>query len=285
MARSASRRTVVPIAWIACLAVIAGASGAAGQQNREASELVEIPGGTFVMGDSAGEPDETPRQAEVAAFRMMRHEVTNRQFQSFVEATDHVTDPERRGFGYVWDGSWRRVADADWRHPFGPASGIGDKPHHPVVQVSARDAAAYCAWRGLRLPSETEWEFAAGGSEGWRYPWGDQRPGTADRRRANFGTLACCAPSAADGYLKTAPVGRFPAGRSPFGLHDMAGNVWEWTASRFPGRPDEVVLRGGGWGNNPYCLRVSYRHGNPPDIGLDMVGFRCAADGEDTARK
>ena len=58
----------------------------------------------------------------------------------------------------------------------------------------------------------------------------------------------------------------------------MAGNVWEWTSSPFPGRPDQVVLRGGGWGNNPYCLRTSYRHGNPPDIGLDMVGFRCAAD-------
>ena len=82
----------------------------------------------------------------------------------------------------------------------------------------------------------------------------------------------------ADGFLRTAPVGSFPRGRSPFGLDDMAGNVWEWTSSRFPGSPGMRVIRGGGWGNNPYCLRAAYRHGNPPDIGLDMVGFRCAAD-------
>ncbi len=144
--------------------------------------------------------------------------------------------------------------------------------------MSARDAAAYCAWKGLRLPGGTEWEFAARGTDGRRYPWGNVRPGAHAKRRANFGTVKCCAPDAADGFERTAPVGIFPAGASPFGLLDMAGNVWEWTASRFPGRPEMVTLRGGGWGNNPYCLRVSYRHGNPPDIGLDMVGFRCAED-------
>ena len=68
----------------------------------------------------------------------------------------------------------------------------------------------------------------------------------------------------------------YPRGQSPFGIHDMAGNDWEWTSTPFPGKPYENVIRGGGWGNNPYCLRVSYRHGNPPDIGLNMVGFRCA---------
>ena len=83
-------------------------------------------------------------------------------------------------------------------------------------------------------------------------------------RRANFGSEACCAPDSSDGYYRLAPIGQYPDGVSPFGLLDMAGNVWEWTASRFPGKPDHVVLRGGGWGNNPYCLRVSYRHGNPP---------------------
>ncbi|MFQ5912442.1 MAG: formylglycine-generating enzyme family protein [Nitrospinota bacterium] len=241
-------------------------------------ELVEIPGGRFVMGDPSGEADETPRVVIVRPFRLMRHEVTNRQFFEFVAATGYVTDPERSGSGYVWTDRWRRVRGAGWRHPHGPADTIAGRGDHPVVQVSARDAGAFCRWAGLRLPTEKEWEFAARGADGRRYPWGPAPPRHAGAHRANFGALPCCAADDSDGYLKTAPVGRFPLGASPFGILDMAGNVWEWTASRFPGRPSEVVLRGGGWGNNPWCLRTSYRHGNPPDIGLDMVGFRCAGD-------
>jgi formylglycine-generating enzyme required for sulfatase activity len=206
----------------------------------------------------------------------MRLEVTNRQFSNFVAASGHRTDAEESGSGFVWGRTWQRVPGADWRHPNGPGTSIGGKADHPVVQISARDAATFCAWYGLRLPSEAEWEFAARGTEGRRYPWGMSPPGAEAERRANFGTVACCAPDAAEGYLRTAPVGKFPRGASPFGNLDMAGNVWEWTASRFPGQPQKVVLRGGGWGNNPYCLRSAYRHGNPPDIGLDMVGFRCA---------
>ena len=82
-----------------------------------------------------------------------------------------------------------------------------------------------------------------------------------------------------DGFARTAPVGRYASGASPFGVLDMAGNVWEWTSSPYPATDGWVTLRGGGWGNDPYCLRTSYRHGNPPHIGLDMVGFRCAANG------
>ena len=239
-------------------------------------DLLDIPGGRFVMGDPEGEPDEAPRPAEVAPFRLMRLEVANRDFARFVAETGHVSDPERSGFGWVWDGRWRRVAGADWRRPAWPDGGFTPGPDHPVVQVSARDAAAFCAWAGLRLPSEAEWEFAARGGEGRRYPWGDAPPLQEAPHLANFGTVSCCAADAGDGYARTAPVGAYPAGASPFGLLDMAGNVWEWTASAFPGKPGLVALRGGGWGNNPYCLRSAYRHGNPPDIGLDMVGFRCA---------
>ena len=240
--------------------------------------LIRIPGGTFTMGDPAGEPDEAPRTVRLAPFRLMRFEVTNLEFADFAASTGTLTDAERVGAGYVWTGRWRTAAGADWRHPHGPESSVVGRDDHPVVQVSARDAARFCAHYGLRLPSEAEWEFAARGTDGRRYPWGDASPEEAGRRRANFGTLSCCAPDARDGFLKIGPVGRFPSGASPFGIHDMAGNVWEWTASAYPGRPDYTSLRGGGWGNDPYGLRVSYRHGNPPDIGLDMVGFRCAGD-------
>lgn len=241
-------------------------------------QLVRIPGGDFVMGDRDGEADEAPRPVSVGRFRIMRFEVTNRQFRRFVAVTGYVTDPERAGHGHVWTDRWRAVDGADWRHPTGPGSSLAGLNDHPVVQVSANDAAAFARHYRLRLPSEEEWEFAARGQDGRRYPWGDAPPEEGDLRRANFGTLECCAPSPRDGFARTAPVGRFAAGVSPFGLHDMAGNVWEWTSSRFPGAPDDVVIRGGGWGNDAYCLRVAYRHGNPPDIGLDMVGFRCAGD-------
>ena len=246
--------------------------------------LVAIPGGSFVMGDAEGDANEAPKPMAVGPFRLMRHEVTNAQFTAFVAATGHRTDPERSGAGYVWDGRWRLITGADWRHPYGPDTSVeqapNHPPNHPVVQVSAHDAAAFCAWRGLRLPSEAEWEFAARGTDGRRFPWGNDPPQAGAAAPANFGTVPCCAADAGDGYLRTAPVGSYPAGASPYGIQDMAGNVWEWTSDPFPDNPDFVALRGGGWGNNPYCLRVSYRHGNPPDIGLDMVGFRCAADAD-----
>jgi formylglycine-generating enzyme required for sulfatase activity len=245
------------------MGVLAAGASVAGPQ----PELVSIPGGRFAMGDAAGEPDEAPRAVVVRAFRMMRHEVTNREFAAFVAATGYVTDAERSGAGYVWTDRWRSVRGAEWRHPQGPTSTIVGLEDHPIVQASARDAAAYCAWLGLRLPTEAEWEFAARSADGRRYPWGNERPQQRGERRANFGAADCCAPDGSDGFLRTAPVGSFPRGASPYGLQDMAGNGWEWTAS--PYRGEEVALRGGGWGNDPYCLRAAYRHGNPPDIGLD----------------
>lgn len=260
------------------LLVALAALAAFGAPPRARPDLVAIPGAAFVMGDPAGEPDEAPRRVTVQPFRLMRHEVTNREFAAFVAAARFVTDAERRGSGYVWRDRWRVVERASWRRPQGPGSTIAGRDDHPVVQVSARDAAAFCAWHGLRLPTEEEWELAARGTDGRRYPWGNEPPEDRGARRANFGTVECCAPDAADGFLRTAPVGRFPSGVSPYGIHDLAGNVWEWTASAYAPSGGEVALRGGGWGNDPYCLRASYRHGNPPDIGLDMVGFRCAAD-------
>ncbi len=267
------RVVAVYLFWLLAVVLVGQAAAQA-----SAPELIAIPGGTFVMGDTEGDANEAPKSVIVEPFRLMGYEVTNEQFATFVATTGHRTDVERSGAGYVWDGRWRLSDGADWRHPYGPESSIEQALGHPVVQVSARDAAAYCAWRGLRLPREAEWEFAARGIDGRRFPWGNVPPRAGPAAPANFGTVPCCAADAGDGYLRTAPVGSYPAGASPFGILDMAGNVWEWTSDPFPGNPDFVALRGGGWGNNPYCLRVSYRHGNPPDIGLDMVGFRCAAE-------
>lgn len=241
-------------------------------------DLVDIPAGTARLGDAEGDANETPRTVEMSAFRIMRHEVTNAQFAAFVAASGHVSDAEHGHEAYVWTDKWRVVDGAGWRHPHGVGDTIAGRADHPVVQVSARDADAFCAHYGMRLPTEDEWEYAARGFDGRRYPWGNEAPLAGAGGRANFGTITCCAAEAADGYLRTAPVASYPRGRSPFGLDDMAGNVWEWTSSRFPGQPNFRVLRGGGWGNNPYCLRTAYRHGNRPTTSLDMVGFRCAAD-------
>jgi formylglycine-generating enzyme required for sulfatase activity len=251
---------------------------------------VRVPRGDLLMGSEAGEPEEAPvHRVTVAAFSIDRFEVTNEQFAEFVRRTGHVTDSERSGVGWHWDGTWRESRGADWRHPRGPGSSIVGLDRHPVVQVSWNDATAYCRWRGARLPTEAEWERAARGAGDRVYPWGDESP----RGRASYGRDTCCRADAGDGFLHTAPVGAFPRGRSPFGVDDLAGNVWEWVEDWFDARfyarspvHDPVnslgtlrkVIRGGGWGNDAAGLRSTLRHANPPDIGLSMVGFRCADD-------
>ena len=240
------------------------------------TQLLDVPGGTYLLGDAHGTPDEAPREVTVAAFRLMRTEVTVAQFAAFVAATHHVTDPERAGRGHVWwrhdrrRWSWRVIDGVTWRDPHGD---------HAVAMVSQRDAAAFCAHHGLRLPTEEEWEWAARGTDGRRYVWGDQPPASRSAAaRGNVGTLACCAASAADGFDRIAPVGQFPDAAGPFGHLDLVGNVWEWTTSPDERAPGKLVIRGAGWGNSSWCLRAAYRHSNPPDRGLDMVGFRCASD-------
>ena len=258
------------------------------------SDILPVPTGFLSMGSETGADAEKPvHRVYVRRFYLDRKEVTNESFEAFVRATAYVTDAEKSKWGWHWTGRWRRTQSADWRHPFGPDSDIDDLARHPVVQVSWNDAQAYCKWLGKRLPTEAEWERAARGKGDRQFAWGSSPPHTEPSYRASMGAAKCCSANDADGHGYTAPVGSFPNGSGPFGHQDLTGNVWEWvrdwyaedfyTRSATESPVNEVesgskVIRGGGWGNNPWGLRATLRHYNRPDYGLSMVGFRCARD-------
>jgi sulfatase modifying factor 1 len=303
----------------------AGPSIARGERSTRGQVLIDE--GTFWMGDSHGDGYAADGELPVHRVRLSPYlidtkVVTNAQFASFVKATGFVTDAERdgvsavfhlavdaaaadvlgRAVGVPW---WLTVRGADWRHPAGPRSTIGDLGNHPVVHVSWRDAQAYCRWAGKRLPTEAEWEYAArGGLEQARYPWGDELT-HGSRWRCNIwqgefpqrNTLD-------DGYLTTAPATAFqPNG---YGLHNTVGNVWEWCHDAFrateyaerageahvtdpvaaePSDADDSqvrrVMRGGSYlCHDSYCnrYRVAARSSNTAESSSGNIGFRCAND-------
>jgi formylglycine-generating enzyme required for sulfatase activity len=260
--------------------------------------MVAVPGGDFPMGspDGEGDDDEHPQHSTyVDAFWIDRTEVTNRQFEQFVQQTGYLSDVENAGQSWVClepDGTCEEVNGADWRHPEGPSSDISDRMDHPVVQVTWNDAAAYCQWAGVVLPTEAEWEKAARGTDGRIYPWGNG----FDSSRLNYCDDNCPYDlkdaKADDGYAGTAPVGTYPTGVSPYGALDMAGNVWEWVADWYaedyygrspdrnpqgPPSGDQRGLRGGSWAAPADEVRSARRFAGYPDAGHDSVGFRCAA--------
>ena len=276
---------------------------------------VRLEGGWFTMGsdDTLAYPEDgegPARRVRVSAFTIQPHCVTNARFRAFVEATGHITDAERYRASFVFGGLlptgfpptravaaapwWREVPGADWQHPEGAGSDLAGREDHPVVHVSWHDAAAYCAWAGRRLPTEAEWEYAArGGLEGRPFPWGAElRPGGRHRmnvwngRFPGHNTLD-------DGYLGTCPVQAFePNG---YGLYNMTGNVWEWTADWFhptwhatgpnedpmgPPSGSARALRGGSYlCHASYCrrYRVSARMPNTAETSTGNIGFRCGA--------
>jgi len=219
--------------------------------------MIEIPAGPFTMGSDAGAEDEAPaHEVDLPAFEIDKFEVTNADFAQFVKATGYQTDAEKEGRTR----NWRGVAEG--------------KDNHPVVFVSWNDAVAYCQWLDKRLPSEAEWEKAARGTDGRMYPWGnDWNPSKANVKDT--------------GLRGTAAAGSFGAGASPYGVEDMAGNVWEWTADWYEAYPGSHcqsdyfgqrfrVLRGGAWFETADFVRTTVRNANSETAASDDVGFRCA---------
>jgi formylglycine-generating enzyme len=319
-----ARETVAPKAEAAarpCLAEHALPAAAPGTTG-----MVRIEGGVFTQGAAPQRPEEgPPRETRVGSFWIDRTEVTNAQFARFVDATGYVTLAERpldpkaypnlsgdqlkpSAIVFMGDrpdaiqnGWWQVVQGANWREPEGPGSSIAGKPNHPVVQIAYDDALAYARWLGRDLPTEAEWEYAArGGLKGAAYSWGDQ-PLDMNKPQANVWQGPFPQVDAgADGYkAETAPVGCFPA--NGYGLHDMAGNVWEWTKDWYrpnldptqianpagpprdraftPASPDEKrrVIKGGSFlcaDNFCFRYRPPARESGVTDTGSDHTGFR-----------
>jgi len=282
------------------------------------------------------EDEKPAHTVTVSHFFLDRHEVTNAQFAAFVKATGYVTRAERDGHSWAYfEGGteWQYAGGTDWRHPQGPESTIEHRPDHPVVCVSWGDAAAYAKWAGKRLPTEAEWEYAARAGDPGHFvartagrskthqhhsagadvvPAVDRSPSSkshagGQHQQVSAGDTQLTEVAAniwegewpaynrlEDGYFYTAPAGSFAANDA--GVHDMLGNVWEWTADwydesyfaispkenpRGPQNGERRVARGGSWFCSPnYCGAYSthYRGASPPDHAFNNVGFRCAGD-------
>lgn len=225
--------------------------------------MVYIPAGKFIMGADDGDRDEQPpREIHVDAFYLDRTEVTNREYQKFIDATGHRVPlaAMKVHLAYEW---------VDGHYP----KGRGD---HPVVLVSWEDAIAYALWAGKRLPTEAEWEKAARGTDGRKYPWGNEW----DPERCN---------SSYSDTHDTTPVGSYPSGASPYGCLDMAGNLQEWCLDIYQkfyypvmpafnpqGSEDGVcmVVRDGSWAHRD--VRSANRARIIPPHRLTTLGFRCA---------
>jgi formylglycine-generating enzyme len=247
-------------------------------------DMVRIAGGEFLMGSDDHYPEEGPaHRVRVDGFAIDRYPVTNARFRRFVEATAYVTFAEqipatdgRTGMlaDMVYAGSlvfvppvmpmdmrlpmwWQFLRGASWRHPLGPASSIEGHDDHPVVHITAADAAAFARWEGKTLPTEAEWEFAArGGLTESEYAWGDElAPGGRPMANTWQGDFPWY-NRLEDGFERTSPVTAFPP--NGYGLYDMIGNVWEWTADWYLARHRAPMDGENGVARNPRVLRPPY---------------------------
>ena len=280
---------------------------------RKSFEAIRIEGGQSLIGTNTPmlkEDAEAPlRKLKIKSFKISANPVTNREFADFVAQTGYVTEAEIFGWSFVfWNDVpdeigptqsvpglewWHRVDGAYWRKINGRRDAL-DWPDHPVVQVSWNDALAYAKWAGGRLPKEAEWEHAARGGLGdVRFPWGNQEPYETGFHPCNiwqgsFPKTNTCS----DGFAFTAPSNSFePNG---FGLYNMVGNVWEWTADpfkiaslkkqsrqRMSAMKGFKLCKGGSFlCHKSYCYRyrIAARTGNAPDSATPHQGFRMVWD-------
>ena len=238
-----------------------------------AVEMIRIPPGPFLVGSDDGPADERPaHKVELPAFSIDKFPVTNADFAAFLNAAGPASSRGERLFDF--DDNDARIHKRGERW----ATDRGFE-NHPVVEVSWAGARDYCAWQGKRLPTEAEWEKAARGMHGRKYPWGNSRP---DQSRAQFNAR----------YNQTAPVDSFPNGASPYGVLDMAGNGWEWVSSAYmpypynpnDGREDLTPgpvrgTRGGGHDAPAEEITTTQRGRNLSRnfrSGHHNIGFRCA---------
>jgi formylglycine-generating enzyme required for sulfatase activity len=223
-------------------------------------DMVLVPAGEFSMGSPEGDPDEKPaHKVQISAFFMDKYEVTVKQYAAFLQES----------------GGDR---PAEWKTMNKTAN-----QNRPVMGVDWAEAARYCKWAGKRLPTEAEWEKAARGTDGRLYPWGNDPPTPL---HANYGKKEW------NNHEALVPVGTLEAGKSPYGIYDMAGNVWEWVSDWYdndyyknspsdsPAGPPTggfKVIRGGSWNTSARNLRAADRYFDPPSFRSQYVpGFRCA---------
>ena len=307
-------RSAMRFAALAVLALVSLFPAFPTQQRESLLDMVQVQGGTFVMGDTfgGGRSDEKPlHRVTVSSFALSKYEVTVGQFRQFVQATGHQTTAERQGGWFVWTGKfWERKYNASWKNPYFPQT-----DRDPVVMVSWYDAIAFCNWLsrgehltpfydtggavtenwsadGYRLPTEAEWEYVArSGGKDRLFSWGNdglEGNGADQSLKLAFSAWPFSTWSEfADGYVYTAPVGSFPP--NGLGVHDMSGNVWEWCndwyesyraeAQDDPRGPASGVtraLRGGSWTDGPENMPTSFRSGRLPDGRGVNSGFRPA---------
>lgn len=261
-------------------------------------QYITLPTGSYIKGADPLYPEESPSmRLRVAGFAMQAHEVTNDQFAAFVKATGHVTaaemalssdDPAAGSALFLRDaaglnGRWVLRKGATWRTPEGNGTSIEGKGRHPVVHVTLADAQAYARWAGGRLPTEEEWEYAA--SLGLpdrtnRFSGAIDADGTP--RANHWQGVFPVKDAALDGFSGTAPAGCFPADRS--GIHDLIGNVWEWTDS--PADDKHMIIKGGSWlcaANFCARYRPAARQPQENDFSSNHIGFRIIRDAAATA--